>query len=272
VTRGLCFGVFGDPVQHSRSPAMHNAAFLALALPHRYHAFHVRPPDLDAALAAVCSLGLGGVNLTVPHKTAALRSMARLGAEAERIGAVNTVCVVEGELEGHNTDGRGFWRALESVGGAAATDAVVLGSGGAALAVIDAIRQGAPASRLRWVSRAPGAHMERTGVEPTGYSDLDLGGADLLVNTTTVGMVGGPTEFPMSLPLAGLDAGAKVVDLVYPRPSGGLLDQAEARGLTTQDGLPMLLWQGIFALELWLGEALPGVARDAMAAALRTPT
>lgn len=262
-----CFGVLGDPVGHSRSPRMHAAAFAALGLPHRYLAFHVAPTELAAAVAGARALGFGGLNLTVPHKQAGLGCVDRLGAAARRIGAVNTLCFAGGEVVGENTDGLGFAAALAELGGAVGS-AVVLGAGGAALAVVDAlVHEGLlrAGGRLRWVTREPtrlagliAGRAELSGVVATGWDELVERPlrAELLVNCTSVGMRGGPVEFPVVPLLGELPGDARVIDLVYaraPGASGGLLERAAARGLATQDGLPMLLWQGVRALELWLG-------------------
>ncbi|MEM9459211.1 MAG: shikimate dehydrogenase [Myxococcota bacterium] len=270
--RAQAFGVLGDPVAHSRSPAMHEAAFAALGLPHRYFAFHVRPPGLAAALHGARALGLGGLNLTVPHKRAACSIVDVIAPAAERIGAINTVVVHrEGEQErlaGHNTDGVGFLAGLRELPGDEPATAVVLGSGGAARAVVDALVHQARAE-VSWVSRRPEA-LPPGPWRAAGYDAVDgrLPGAALLVNATTVGMKGGPADFPAPVAVERLPSGARVVDLVYPRPAGGLLDAAAAAGRAVQDGLPMLLWQGVLALEQWLGMSLPPEVVEAMRAAI----
>ncbi len=267
---GRCFGVFGDPVAHSRSPEMHNAAFAALGLPHRYFAFHVRPHALANALSGARAMGVGGVNLTVPHKRAAVAHMDRLTAEAGRIGAVNTVVIRRGEMIGHNTDGSGFLDALAELDGGTPRRALVLGGGGAARSVVDALRHGEKPSDVIWISREPNRLPAFDGVARVDYGDLAEAFAtcDLLVNGTTVGMRGGPERFPITLPIASLRKGVRVIDLVYPRPADGLLDQAEAKGARGQDGLPTLLWQGVRALEMWLAIALPASVVSTMRRAL----
>lgn len=269
-----CFGVLGDPIAHSRSPAMHAAAFAALGLPHVYLAFHVRPEGLAAALAGAAALGLGGLNLTVPHKRAALPLVDALSDVARRIGAVNTVILRDGRLVGDNTDSPGFAAALRQLDARPIRRALVLGGGGASLAVIDALLGELGAEAVRWVSRAPErleapAGVDRSRLACVGYEalagPLD---ADLLVNCTTVGMHGGAAAFPVELALDTLDAGARVVDIVYPRPPGGLLDRAEALGHAVQDGREMLLWQGVLALERWLELEVPAEAVAAMRATL----
>ena len=271
-----CFGIIGDPVAQSRSPAMHTAAFASLGLPHHYVAFHVTPAQLGPAIAGARALGFGGVNLTVPHKQRALEHVDRLTDAARRIGAVNTLVFTDTGIVGANTDGIGFAAAARELDERPVEVATVLGAGGAALAVVDAIVHEllAPGGRLRWVTRDPAAltpvlaarpWLARV-VVPTAYGTGAERGARLLVNCTTVGMHGGPTEFPAPIELAALAAGARVIDVVYPRSR--LLEQAAALGFRTQDGLPMLLWQGVRALERWLGRSMPEETIAAMRAAL----
>ena len=271
-----CFGVLGDPVAHSRSPAMHSAAFASLGLPHHYVAFHVPPAQLAGAIAGARALGLGGLNLTVPHKQRALEHVDRRTEAARRIGAVNTLIFTDGAIVGDNTDGVGFAAATRELEGPPVTTATVLGAGGAALAVVDAIVHEllVPGGRLLWVTRDPealapvlAARPWLAGVViPAAYATGAERGAGLLVNCTTVGMRGGPTDFPAPLELAQLAPQARVIDLVYPR--SGLLEQAGALGHRTQDGLPMLLWQGVRALERWLDLDVPEATVAAMRAAL----
>ncbi len=266
--RARAFGLLGDPVVHSRSPAMHQAAFAVLGLPHRYFAFHVSPAGLPDALAGARALGLGGLNLTVPHKRAACALVDSLDPAAERMGAVNTVVIDGGHLRGLNTDGLGFLAGLDELPGAPPTQAVVLGSGGAARAVVDALHHERGA-QIRWVSRRP-EQLPSGPWRAVAYEDLpaQLDSAQLLVNATTVGMHGGPTRFPVPVPVEQLAVGARVVDLVYPQPAEGLVTRARAHGLAAQDGLPMLLWQGVRALEHWLAMSLSSSVVDAMRSAI----
>ncbi len=268
--RAACFGVLGHPIGHSRSPAMQEAGFRAQGLPHRYLAFDVQPRALREALVGARALGMGGLNLTVPHKEAALSFMDALSPEAERIGAVNTVRFEGGRMVGHNTDAGGFVDALRRFGPRPPTRAMVLGGGGAARAVVDGLRHLESPPAIHWVSRTPTRLPAWPGVDPTPWDAVPglLAGIDLLVDATSVGMGGGPDAFPVALDPSRLPAAAGVVDLVYPRPAGGLLDAAERVGLRVQDGLPMLLWQGARAQTLWLGRPLPEAAISAMAAEL----
>lgn len=260
-----CFGVLGHPIGHSRSPAMHAAAFAALGLPHRYLAFDVAPPGLQDALRGAAALGFGGLNLTVPLKQHAVELMDVLSPEAAAIGAVNTVCFSSEGLVGHNTDGEGF---VESLPLGVPTRAVVLGGGGASRAVVHALVQ--HGAKVQWVSRHPEQLPAWDGVEPAGYETVDaaLEQAGLLVNGTTVGMVGGAHRFPVPLDVNRLPSDAAVADLVYPAPADGLVAGARARGLKAQDGRPMLWGQGVLALERWLGAPLTDAARLAMRSAI----
>lgn len=263
-----CFGVFGHPIGHSKSPAMHSAAFEVLGLPHRYLAFDVEPETLAAALVGAAAMGFGGVNLTVPLKTHALPLMDALSPEAEAIGAVNTVCFTQSGTVGRNTDGEGFIESLGSLPGALPARAVVLGGGGAGRAVAHALLE--TGAHVHWVSRCPGSLPAWTGITALGYEGLGavLGDADLLVNGTTVGMPGGPSSFPVPLELAQLPRQAVVADLVYPASPTGLVAQARARGLRAVDGLPMLWGQGVLALQHWVGLSLDEETRNAMRQAL----
>jgi shikimate dehydrogenase len=276
-----CFGVFGDPVAHSRSPIMHAAAFAALELPHRYLPFHVSAGRLGEAVRGAAALGFGGVNLTVPHKQAALGLCDRLSDTAARIKAVNTLCFrpdPEGttlEIHGHNTDARGFLDALDELDGPPLRHATVLGAGGASLAIVDALLGAHPQLELTWVSRRPDriptlvtAPEAGERVRPCSWKKLERPRGELLINTTIVGLAGGPEAFPVAIDLDGLEPRARVIDIVYPRPAGGQLDRAALAGLSVQDGMAMLLWQGVRALELWLDTVLPDHAIAAMRTAL----
>jgi shikimate dehydrogenase len=266
-----CFGVIGDPIAHSRSPAMHAAAFRALGLPHVYVPFQVPTAALERAIDGARALGLAGLNVTVPHKRAAMECVDEVTPEARRVGAINVICFADGWAVGHNTDGRGFLGALAELGAGRLRRATVLGSGGAARSVVDALVHAHPELELAWVARDPGtlpAVGER--VHAHAWPELStLPVPDLLVHATTVGMAGGPEAHPGPLHLERLAPGTFVVDVVYPRPEGGLLDRADALGMRTQDGLEMLVQQGALALELWLGAPVGREVVDAMRAAVR---
>lgn len=271
------FAVFGDPIAHSRSPAMHMAAFRAMNLPHQYLAFRVRECDLWRALEGARTLGFCGLNLTVPLKRKAVAMMDALSEKAQRIGAINTVSICEGKLLGDNTDSSGFATAVRELGEESISKAIVLGAGGAAWAVIDALLHDLKTNQIMWVSRQvqtlaqqlpPSLQTSRLSL--ISYEELRKRSlvCDLLVNCTTVGMAEGPKQFPIELELSWLSSQTRIVDLVYPAPPGGLVEQARALGAKAVDGRSMLLWQGVFALEKWLGRSIPESVRKQMAAAI----
>ena len=143
---------------------------------------------------------------------------------------------------------------------------------GPSLAIVDALLEAFPQLELTWVSRTPESisipSAAAARVRPIAWENFDRPCGELLVNTTTVGLHGGPESFPITLELGALEPGARVIDIVYPRPRNGLLDRAERSGFAVQDGLPMLHRQAVRALELWLGHPLPEHAVSAMRHAL----
>ena len=308
-------GVLGNPVRHSLSPAMHNAALADLGLNWVYLALPAPPERLDQVLDGLEAIGCRGLNVTIPHKQAVVSLAAELSPLARRLGAVNTLVPrAEGGWFGTNTDVEGFLAPLRSgsFGPWAGKRAVVLGCGGSALAVVaglvelglDSIqvagRQAtvleaflatcagwSEATRLEGLAWGgppgpgagfgPGAGLGLGGAEsplgstpgqPASSLAEALDGADLVVNTTPVGMASAsdPTaaqRCPLgALELAALQPQALVYDLIYtPRPSQ-LLRQAAARGCPSLDGLEMLVHQGAAALRHWSG--LSEIPVDAM--------
>jgi len=258
--RAKLAGVFGWPVAHSRSPRLHGYWLQRHAVDGAYLPFAVRPENLAAALKAIPVLGLRGVNLTLPHKEAALVLVDRAGEEARRIGAINTIVVDgEGRLEGRNTDGYGFLAHLKaSVPGwrAASGPAVLLGAGGAARAIAVALLDaGVPEVRLvnRTAARAAALAKALGGsiaLVPWPDRASALAGAALLVNGTTLGMTGQP---PLDLDLARLPREAPVYDIVYAPLETPLLAAARTRGHAIVDGIGMLLHQARPGFAAWFG-------------------
>jgi len=189
-------GLIGWPVEHSVSPAMHNAAFQALGLPWRYGLLPTRPENVGSVLAGLLAHNYRGANITVPHKQAVMAFLDEIDPAAQAIGAVNTIVVDSNGLAGYNTDGHGFVAALREEGfEPEGRRALVLGSGGAARSVIYALTQaGCQATihnRTALRAHALAADLERVGARPpvaASLSELDLDGFDLLVNGTSVGM------------------------------------------------------------------------------------
>lgn len=279
-------GVMGWPIGHSLSPRLHGYWLEKLGIDGAYVPLAVPPEKFEAALRALPALGFRGVNVTVPHKEAALAVVDEADDKARHIGAVNTVIVQQdGRLFGTNTDGFGF---LENVRqGAPDFDAtlgpaVVLGAGGAARAVISALLDaGAPEIRLanRTRDRADTVAGDLGGIlaGPGGTGsvavfDWDvradmLAGANVLVNTTTLGMTDKP---PLDLNLELLPSGTVVTDIVYAPLVTPLLAEAELRGNPTVDGLGMLLHQARPGFEAWFGQKpeVTETLREHMLAAL----
>lgn len=271
MTQPFALGVFGDPVHHSKSPLMHNAALRVLGLPHQYAAYRVKPEELGAALSGAQAMGFLGLNLTIPHKVEALAHLDEIADGAARIGAVNTVHFVDGRAIGHNTDAPGFVRGCEELGLERPKEILLLGSGGAAKAIVDGVTQAWPNCELHWLSRRPEAvrvpQNLRGRVHPRAYTELS-GGAwlrrcSLWINATSVGLSGGPEQFPEPLPYDALSPAHGVIDIVYSDGGTQLLREAQARGAAVQDGRTMLLWQGVLALEIWLQR---GISPEAIAA------
>jgi shikimate dehydrogenase len=264
-------GVMGWPVEHSRSPALHGFWLKHYGIAGEYVTLPVPPDGLRTALRALPQEGFAGCNLTLPHKEAALAIIDHVDLSARRIGAVNTIVVRSDQsLEGRNTDAFGFienlragapdWRADRGA-------AVVLGAGGAARAVVAALLDaGSPDLRLLNRHRA---RAESLGAALGGKirvldwekRERALGGATLLVNTTSLGMHGAP---PLELALDALDPAAVVNDIVYVPLETPLLAAARRRGNPVVNGLGMLLHQARPAFAAWFGkmpEVTPALRR-----------
>ena len=257
--------LIGDPVAHSVSPAMQNAAFASLGLNYVYLAFRVPSAGLGDAVTGLRGLGLRGANVTIPHKTLVLPFLDAIDDQARRVGAVNTILNEGGKLAGRNTDAPGFLTALRRGGYEPRGEkAVVLGAGGAARGVVFALRDSGAAVSI--VNRTPAA--ARALAAETGSTVFEmteagmrtaLAGASLVVNATSVGMSPGDDATP--LPTALLRPGMVVFDTVYRPRQTRLLREAEAAGCVAIGGLEMLIEQGALAFELWTGEVAP---RDVM--------
>lgn len=270
-------GIFGDPVEHSLSPAMHNAAFAALGLDFVYVPFRVNAEALREATRAIRALDLVGVSVTVPHKEQILPLLDFCSPLARRVGAVNTVVNRGGQLWGDNTDVHGVVSALrEARFRVRGKRAVVVGAGGAARAVIAALLE-ERVGEIIVVNRTPDraralARRFRTASVPIHVSDPSvlqspehLRGVGLVANTTSLGLAG-ERFFPMQP--ASTPPTCLFFDLVYGRETD-FLQQAARAGRRTLDGLPMLLRQGARAFELWTGRTAPlAVMREALQKAL----
>jgi shikimate dehydrogenase len=275
--RARLAGIMGWPVSHSRSPVLHGFWLEQLAIDGAYVPLAVRPERLEQALRALPALGFRGVNLTIPHKEAALAIADRVDPIARRIGAVNTIIVAaDGSLEASNTDAYGFREHLhEAAPGwrAEAGPAVVLGAGGGARGVLAALAEAGSREirlvnrtrpRAEAVARALATATTRITVHSWEERSEALRGAGLLVNTTSLGMEGEPV---LAIDLSPLPTSAVVVDIVYVPLETPLLAAARRRGLRVVDGLGMLLHQGRPGFEAWFGRAV-GVTAELRAAML----
>ena len=254
--------LIGDPVGHSLSPAMHNAAFAADGLDFVYVALNVTSDDLPAAVRGAAALGLRGFNVTMPHKRAMVPLVDELDEGARISGAVNTVVIEGRTLRGFNTDGPGMVEACREAGiGLEGQGVLLLGAGGAAASVAAAFCD-AGIEELRIVNRNPehaatlADKLREAGkrvdieVHPTGALDGTVR-APIIVNTTPLGMRDGD---PLPLPAEYLGGDTALVDAVYrPGAETALVRQARERGAIVVTGQRMLLYQGVLAQRLWTG-------------------
>ncbi|MEO6126325.1 MAG: shikimate dehydrogenase [Ilumatobacteraceae bacterium] len=250
--------VIGSPVTHSLSPAIHNAAFAASGLDWVYTAFEVVPGAASAALAAMRALGIAGLSVTMPHKDDVAAGVDVLDSASAALRTVNTVVLQpDGRLAGHSTDGDGFVASLRDAGcDPAAMTVAVLGAGGAARSVIDAlVRSGA--ERVVVVNRSAergAAAAALAGARGSVGSAGDIAAADLIVNATSVGMGqhgAGNHHIPFDPDL--IQARHVVADLVYHPLDTALLHAARQRGAVAVDGLGMLIHQAVLQQQLWTG-------------------
>lgn len=255
-TKIVC--LIGHPVEHSLSPAMHNAAFEELGLNYCYVALPVRPEDLPDAVRGIRALNFHGCNVTVPHKQDVIPHLDGIDEEARFIGAVNTVKNDGGLLRGFNTDGRGFMESLREAGIDPSGKVVfIAGAGGAARAVSYYLSE--KASRLCLFdidtgrSRSLRDDLLRLGREVVVAGGIEeAAGADMIINATPLGMKEGD---PLPVERGILRREQVVCDLVY--RDTPLIRTARELGCRAINGLGMLLWQGALAFRIWTGATPP---------------
>lgn len=250
--------VVGHPIAHSRSPMLHGFWLKQLGIAGSYDARDVPPDELKAFFAGLRDEGYVGGNVTVPHKTAVLSLVSRIDEAAQAIGAVNTVWLEGDAFVGGNTDAIGFLHNLDDRApgwDAGHPSVLVLGAGGAARAATYGLLQRGCTVHL--VNRTPDraeALAEHFGAKVHAHAWDELAAllpqADVLVNTTSLGMLAKP---PLEIDLRGLKPSAVVHDIVYVPLETGLLRAAKARGHRTVDGLGMLLHQAVAGFEHWFG-------------------
>ena len=272
-------GILGHPVGHSLSPAFQNAAFKECGLDVRYELWDTPPEALAGRVVSLRDPKYLGANVTIPHKVAVFPMLDELGGQAARVGAVNTIVNRSGRLYGFNTDGPGFVAALknESAFDVAGKSILLLGAGGAARGIAFALGE-ARAAHIGILNRSHERALKlardvaATGADASAPASApDLSAFDCVVNCTSLGMQGGPGPDALPCAIETARPGALAVDIVYAPAQTPFLIAAEAAGLKTLGGLPMLVYQGALAFELWTGVHAPvdvmfEAARKALAA------
>ena len=249
------YGIMGNPVTHSMSPAMHNAAFAALGLNKIYVPFPVE--NVSQAMSGFRALHVKGVSVTIPHKQAVIQYLDSIDPVAAKIGAVNTLVLDDRRrIHGLNTDWIGANRALGEVLALNGEKVLLLGAGGSARAIgFGLLEAGA---RIVLASRTPAkgrALAEILGCEWQPIADVPALAADILINATSVGMT--PAEQNSPVPAAALRNFPVVMDIVYAPLETRLLSEARAAGCSVVNGLVMLLYQGVAQFETWTGREAP---------------
>jgi shikimate dehydrogenase len=267
------YGVFGDPVRHSRSPIMLGRAFREAGINAVYGAFHVAPDRLGEAVRGVRALGMRGINVTIPHKVEVMQYLDEIDETARVIGAVNTIVNRDGILVGYNTDGIGYVRSLKEETGAALKGAriLMLGAGGASRGVGYALAKEQPAQLIfanRTEAKAGELAQEFGGAvdaEGIGWDRIDhiIENADIVINTTPIGMH--PNVDALPIDPSRIRPDAVVSDLIYNPLITRLLREAKGSGAKIHGGLGMFVYQGAYAFEYWTGLTAPVAAmRDAV--------
>jgi len=267
-------GLIGHPVGHSLSPVFQSAAFAHCGLDADYEAWDTPAAGLVGRVAKLRDADFLGANVTIPHKEAVIPMLDELGGQSVRIGAVNTIVNRSGRLFGFNTDGQGFVAALRNEAGfdPAGKSVLLIGAGGAARGIGFALAEARVAELRIWnrtETRAAALAREisgsgvsvRTADAPNGH------GYDCIVNCTSIGMHGGGAEGDSPCDFRSAREGALAVDIVYRPEVTPFVVEAKAAGLRTLGGLPMLIYQGALAFELWTGVTAPV---DVMFEAART--
>lgn len=260
-------GVIGDPIEHSLSPIMHNAAFEALGLNYVFLAFRVKPSRVAEAVDGMRALNIRGLNVTMPHKKLVMKSLDRIDLSAQIIQSVNTILNQGKLLFGFNTDGVGAVKALKENGvGLKGHKVLLLGAGGAARAIAYSVAK--EADELAVLNRTvkPAQELakllEKTVNKKIAYGTLsqadiehNLQDSDILINATSVGMKPKPTESPVPADL--LRRNLAVMDIVYNPLETQLSKDAKEAGAHVVNGVEMLIYQGAAAFEIWTGKSAP---------------
>ncbi len=256
-------GLIGHPVEHSFSPPMHNAAFMKLGMDYVYTAFDVDPNNLKEAIDGACALNIKGFNVTIPHKIEVMKYLAEIDEIASLIGAVNTIDFKD--LKGYNTDGIGAIKAIGEVTNVKNKNIVIAGAGGASRAISFYLaKYGAENITIlnRNVDKAQRLALDVLSsglidnVESNSIDSMDLADADILINTTPVGMHPNVDDTPIAL-ASDMHEDLVVFDAVYNPNETGLLKEAIKAGAKPVYGIKMLLYQGAESFEIWTGKKAP---------------
>lgn len=257
-------GIIGHPVAHSLSPVFQGAAFRTSGLDAAYEYWDTPPEALAGRLVSLRDPRYLGANVTIPHKEAVIPLLDELGGQSARVGAVNTIVNREGRLFGFNTDGPGFVAALRNEAGfdPAGRDILLVGAGGAARGIAFALAEARSARVDIWNRTADRADrlaeaVAATGAQVSAVSSLDPRRYHCIVNCTSAGMHGGGAESVSPCDFSGARSAALAVDIVYAPERTPFLAEAGRHGLKTLGGLPMLIYQGALAFELWTGARAP---------------
>ncbi|MZQ81959.1 shikimate dehydrogenase [Paenibacillus sp. 5J-6] len=264
----ILYGVFGDPIRHSRSPIMLNRAFQEADINAVYAAFHVRPDELGDAVRGIRALGYRGINVTIPHKVEVMQYLDVIDEGARVVGAVNTIVNEDGKLIGYNTDGIGYVRSLKEETGIdlLGKNVLVLGAGGAARGVAYALaKEGAGCIYI--ANRTKERALELADTISAFTKTIGLGLDEIsnvvdevafVLNTTSAGMHPHTDELPMPVEL--LREHHLVSDLIYNPRITRFLREAETLGARIHGGLGMFIYQGAYAFEYWTGKPAPVAA------------
>ena len=263
-------GVIGDPIEHSLSPVMHNAALTQMCLDYIYLPLPVRSADLGVAIAGFAAIGLVGFSVTIPHKQAIISLLSEVSADAKVVGAVNTVWRTEAGWSGTNTDVEGFIAPLHALHRDwSQIEPVILGNGGAARAVVVGCAQlgcseihvvGRDVQKLSQFQQSWVNAPLPVKINVHRWEELPelLPQAELVVNTTPVGMYPHVEQCPLDAEaMQLLRPGAIAYDLIYTPNPTQFLRQAKEQGAVAIDGLEMLVQQGVAALKIWVGQTPP---------------
>lgn len=260
------YGIMGNPVAHSLSPAMHNGAFAALGLNKAYLPFAVQ--DVGQAMTGLRALGIRGVSVTIPHKEAVIPYLDTIDPVAKKIGAVNTLLISNGAIHGANTDWLGANRALSEKISLKGASVLLLGAGGSAKAIGFGLLEAGVS--LTIASRSPEKGRALAGLLGCPWlplAEAATARADALVNATSLGMA--PQQELLPIAREALANFGVVMDIVYAPLATRLLQAAGQAGCRTIDGLAMLLYQGAAQFELWTGRQAPvGVMRQSLLTSL----